>query len=170
MNIIIRQENAKDFTAIYDLVKTAFETAKVTNGKEQDFVNELRNGSGYISQLALVAEEHENLIGHIMFTTTYIVNGDARAATLLLAPLSVALAYRNKGIGSRLINEGFRLARELGYNSVFLVGDPGYYHRFGFKASVNFGITNSAAIPDEYVMACELVANALLETKGIIKW
>lgn len=34
MKITIRQEKQNDFRQIYDLVKTAFQTAKVSNGKE----------------------------------------------------------------------------------------------------------------------------------------
>jgi len=111
------------------LVKIAFQTAKVSNGKEQDFVNQLRSSGCYIPELALVAEENGKLIGHIMLTKTYIVNGNSKFETLLLAPISVALEYRDRGVGSALIKEGFRLAKEMGYTSVLLVGDPAYYHK-----------------------------------------
>lgn len=166
--MIIRQELTKDFGEIYELVKTAFQTAKVSNGKEQDFVNQLRSSDEYIPELALVVEEDGKLIGHIMLTKTYIVNGSSKFETLLLAPISVVLEYRNRGIGVKLVNESFRLAREKGYTAVFLVGDPAYYHRFGFKSSVNFGVKQMHNIPDENVMACELIPNALRGISGII--
>ena len=41
----IRQATPEDFDAIYSLVKTAFQTAKVSDGGEQDFVLKLRKGS-----------------------------------------------------------------------------------------------------------------------------
>ncbi len=50
--MIIRRETPEEFARIYALVKVAFETAKVTNGKEPDFVNELRGSGGYIPELA----------------------------------------------------------------------------------------------------------------------
>lgn len=87
---------------------------------------------------------------------------------LLLAPISVILEFRNKGIGSELINESFRLAKKMGYTVVFLVGDPAYYHRFGFRRAVTFGIKHTHNIPDEYVMACKLVPNALKGIRGKI--
>jgi len=166
--MIIRQELAKDFEEIYELVKIAFQTAKVSNSKEQDFVNQLRSSNGYIPELALVAGEDDKLVGHIMLTKTYIVNGNSKFETLLLAPLSVVLEYRNKGIGAQLINESFRLAQDMGYTSIFLVGDPAYYHRFGFKSSVHFGITQIHNIPEENVMGCELIPTALRGISGII--
>lgn len=168
--MVIRRETPEEFSQIYDLVKAAFETAKVSNGKEQDFVNQLRSGGNYIPELALVAEEEGHLIGHIMLTETYFINSGNRVQTLLLAPVSVVLEYRNRGVGSDLIREGLRLAREMGHTSVILVGDPGYYHRFGFKSSVDFGIKNTNDIPDEYVMACELVPGALDGISGTVEF
>ena len=50
-----------------------------------------------------------------MLTKTEIVDGGNRFETLLLAPSSAALEYRNRGVGSSLIQESFKLAREMGY-------------------------------------------------------
>lgn len=164
--MLIRREKPEEFSQIYDLVKVAFQTAKVSNGKEQDFVNQLRSSSNYIPELALVAEDNGKLIGHIMLTKTCIVDNGNKFETLLLAPVSVALEYRSRGAGSGLIREGFRLATEMGYTSVLVVGDPAYYHRFGFESAVNFGIRHSHDIPDQYVMACELAPQALNGVRG----
>ncbi len=167
--MIIRQEKPQDYSRIYDLVKVAFQTAKVTNGKEQDFVEQLRNRRDYIPELALVAEQDGTLVGHIMLTRTYITGKDDKVEALFLGPLSVALEHRNQGIGSALMNESLRLAKALGYKSVFLVGDPAYYHRFGFQPTVNFGIKEEEPIPDEYVMVCLLVDNALDGITGTVR-
>ena len=131
--MIIRQEKPSEFQSIYDLVKVAFQTAKVTNGKEQDYVNKLRASGNYIPELALVAQENATLVGHIMLTKTYVLTVGSQFEALLLAPLSVALEYRKRGIGSKLVKESFGLAKNLGYRAVFVVGDPAYYSRFGFN-------------------------------------
>jgi predicted N-acetyltransferase YhbS len=164
--MVIRRERPEEFPQIYDLVKVAFQTAKVSNGKEQDFVNQLRSGGNYIPELALVAEEKGILVGHIMLTKAHIVNGTNKSEVIYIAPLSVVLEFRNKGIGSALMKESFKLAKEMGYTSVLLVGDPAYYHRFGFKSAVTFGIKHTHEIPDENVMACELVSDALKSVSG----
>jgi putative acetyltransferase len=166
--VIIRREKPEDFPRIYDLVKIAFETAQVSSGDEQNFVNRLRDGGNYIPELALVAEEDGELIGHIMLTNTVIGIDGGEFPTLLLGPISVVLEHRNKGVGSRLIEESFEIARDLGHEAVVLVGNPAYYHRFGFKTAADFGIRNANGIPDEYVMACELVPNALDAVHGTI--
>jgi len=161
MNLNIRQERQSDFKQIYNLVKVAFQTAKVSNGKEQDFVNELRNSGNYIPELALVAEENHKIIGHIMLTKSYISSSSGKTETLFLGPISVVLEHRNKGVGSQLINKSFELAKSVGYKSVVLVGDPAYYSRFGFRKSADLGIRHLQQIPEEYVLACELVPGTL---------
>ena len=120
----IRQEQPDEFGKIYELVQTAFQTAKVSDGTEQDFVNKLREGNGYLSQLALVAEENGELIGHIMLTKCPVVNEQETHEILLLAPLSVRLEYRNRGVGSALIAESARLARKMGYGAIILWVTP----------------------------------------------
>lgn len=168
--MIIKRETEEEFAQIFNFVERAFQTAKVSNGLEQEFVNQLRSSSNYIPELALVAEENDKIIGHIMLTKTYIIIGGSKFEVLLLAPLSVALEHRNTGVGTKLIHESFALAKAMGYTAVFLIGDPAYYHRFGFKSSVEFGVIQLHNIPDEYVMAYELVPNALHGVSGIIEW
>jgi predicted N-acetyltransferase YhbS len=164
--MIIRREAPEEFPQIYHLVKRAFQTAQVTNGKEQDFVDELRSGGNYIPELALVAEEEGRLIGHIMLTKAFISHAEQQFETLFLGPVSVVREERNKVVGSRLIEESLTLAKAMGYTSVVLVGDPGYYNRFGFRTSREFGITHVQDIPEQYVMACELIPGALRDVSG----
>ncbi|MDD3922442.1 MAG: N-acetyltransferase [Endomicrobiaceae bacterium] len=165
--MIIRQETEKDFKEIYSLVKTAFETARVSNGKEQDFVNDLRAGKNYIPELALVAEQDNKIIGHIMLTKFYVnTDKDNKFEALLLAPICVMLEYRNEKIGAGLINKSFELAKNMGYTAVFLVGDPNYYYRFGFQQSTNYNIRNIDNVDAKYVMGCELVKDGLKDITG----
>lgn len=175
----IRCEAQRDFDNIFTLVKTAFETAMVSDGNEQNFVNKLRDSDNYIPELALVAENNGILLGHIMLTKFCIVrvieeiaptvlNEASKHETLLLGPISVVLEQRGCGIGSKLIREAFDKAVNLGYKSVVLVGNPAYYSRFGFKKSEDFGIRNTNGIPSEYVMICELVPGSLESVEGEI--
>lgn len=168
MNFVIRQEAKSDYSIIYDLIKTAFRTAKVSDGTEQDFADALRGGGNYIPELALVAEVKNQIVGHIMFTKTYVtMSGGSRYNTLLVAPLVVDLAYRGQGIGSALIREGLRLSQEMGYESAFLCGDPEYYQRFDFKPTHLYGIQHES-IPAQYVMARELLHGCLSGVTGMI--
>ncbi|HEY3268975.1 MAG TPA: N-acetyltransferase [Armatimonadota bacterium] len=166
----IRSETPAEYGRIHELVKVAFETAQVTNGREQDYVDELRAGAGYIPELALVVEDDGDLIAHIMLTKRGIDDGAAGREVLYLAPVSVALERRGQGIGSALIREALRRATEAGHGAVILVGNPDYYCRFGFAPSSRFGITNTNDIPEQYVMALELRPNALRGIQGTVSF
>lgn len=167
-DFIVRQVTKVDYPTVYKLIKTAFETAEHRDGDEQDFAVNLRNDENYIPELDLVAEFDGQLIGHIMFTKTYVTKPDgSKYDTLLVAPLSVLLECRSMGAGSALMKEGFRIAATMGYGTAFLIGDPNYYQRFGYKPSHLYGI-NHDSFPAEYVMAKEIVSDALDGITGMI--
>lgn len=108
--MVIRQETKKDYVAVYQLIKDAFATAEHTDGIEQDLVEALRkNEDAFIPELSLVAEEQGEVIGHILFTKMKVGND----TVLALAPLSVKPKYQHQGIGTSLIMEGHRIAKNL---------------------------------------------------------
>ena len=164
----IRPEAKKDLPCIYNLIKIAFETAEVSDGNEQNFAEKLRKSEDYIPELALVAEEAGEIIGHIMLTRTFVRGESSDFQTLLLGPIVVLLQWRKCGVGASLIRRGFETALSLGYSSVFLVGNPAYYSRFGFKPAIEFGVSNNNKIPNEFVLACELILDALAQVEGEI--
>ena len=77
---------------------------------------------------SLVAMAEDRLVGHIAFTECSV---GARPVALL-GPLAVAPAHQRRGIGAGLIERGFERMRSLGMVRVLVLGDPGYYARFGF--------------------------------------
>ncbi len=78
--------------------------------------------------------------------------------------------YQRKGIGSKLVKEGLKRAREKGYRSVIVIGHPEYYPRFGFSKASKFDIKAPFDVPDNAFMALELVENALENVKGIVEY
>lgn len=145
----IRKEEPEDYTEIYEVVKNAFASAEHADGNEQELVNALRKGDAYISQLSLVAEEHGKIVGHILFTRAKVGTADV----LALAPLSVLPEYQKKGIGTALIKEGHRIARQLGYGYSVVLGSEKYYPQFGYVPATTLGIIPPFDVPDENFMA-----------------
>ena len=166
MNLRIRQEEERDHDAVYQVVKTAFETMGKANGDEQDLVNRLRKSGAFIQELSLVAEQDGKIIGHILYTRMKI----GEHGSLALAPVAVLPEYQNQGVGAQLIREGHRMARELGHRSVILVGHPGYYPRFGYRPASQWKITAPFDVPDEAFMALELVEGGLKGVSGEIEY
>ncbi|MCC8188302.1 MAG: N-acetyltransferase [Bacteroides sp.] len=158
----MRNEQPDEFPEIYAFIRTAFETAAVKDGDEQDFISRLRDSENYLPRLAWVAHKQQELVGHLMLTRTDVKYADQPILrSLTVAALSVKLFYRNKGVGTALMEEGLRQAYTEGYSAIFLCGDPAYYYRFGFKPISSYGITNTGTVPPPYVLACELIPGIL---------
>ena len=81
--------------------------------------------------LSLVALVDEALAGHIMFTDCGLAGQPGTVS--LLAPLAVAPAHQQHGIGSALVRAGLRRAKDSGALRACVLGDPAYYGRFGFR-------------------------------------
>ena len=154
--IEIRKENEKDYDVIYDVVKTAFSKASHCDGNEQDLVNDLRKGNAYIPELSLVANDNDKIVGYIMFTKINIGENEEIA----LAPLAVLPEYQRQGIGSLLIKEGHRIAKELGYNYSVVLGSENYYPKFGYVPAKVYGIKSPFEVDDKNFMAVKLNDNA----------
>lgn len=166
LDINIRQERIEDYKEVYEVVKKTFEQAEHTDGNEQNLVDALRKGDAFVPELSLVAEEDNKIIGHILFTEVKV----GKDTLLGLAPVSVLPGYQKKGIGGKLIEAGHRIAREMGYRGIVLLGYPAYYPKFGYKPSVNFGIKPSFEIPAEFFMAVELEKGSLDGVEGVVQY
>ena len=61
--------------------------------------------------------------------------------------------------------EALAKAAALGHSSAVLIGDPGYYGRFGFHSAASISYPG---VPGEYTLACELTPGALRNISGAI--
>jgi len=87
---------------------------------------------------------------------------------LLLGPLAVATAMRNRGIGAALITHALETARRLGHASVLLVGDAPYYGRFGFSRERTGCLWLPGPYERDRLLACELRPDGLASASGLI--
>lgn len=119
---VLREARAADAAAIADLLRAAF-----GGETEAALVAALRAEGAVAAEL--VAEGPAGIAGHVMFTWAPV--GAARAAAL--APLAVAAPARRRGLGAALVREGLARCAAAGATAVLVLGDPGYYARFGFR-------------------------------------
>ena len=167
--MIIRQETPADYSEVYELVKASFATS--TNEGEWDYLSEVRKKDTFIPELSLVAENNDGkLVGQIVLYKMEITAPERSYTELLLSPISVHPKHFRKGIARAMMQEGFRIAKEMGYGAVFLCGEPDFYHRFGFKSTFEFGILHIAdkTHKAQWCMALELIAGALNGKAGTI--
>jgi len=161
--MIIRPEQEADQHQIRIINTSAFET-----DAEANLVDALRQSD--IPLISLVADEANQLIGHILFSPVSLAESGHTPAITGLAPMAVLPAWQGKGVGSRLVREGLKYCTEAGYDVVVVLGHPDYYPRFGFVPASRFNIKSEYDVPDEVFMLKELKQSALTGVKGVIQY
>jgi putative acetyltransferase len=149
--MIVRPETPSDFEAIDELLTSAFGQAD-----ESQLVRLLRASDNYVPELALVAEENDQVVGHVMFSYVTLKN-DEEFRVLSLAPMAVTPGRQRRGIGGALVEAGLERADDRRESLVILVGHPTYYPRFGFEPASRYGIEPpSADFPEAAFMVRRL--------------
>ncbi|RPE75797.1 GNAT family N-acetyltransferase [Vulcaniibacterium tengchongense] len=150
----IRTETEADHAAIDAVLAAAFAGAPGHGEVERRIVRALR-AAGALT-LSLVADIDGRVAGHVAFSPVAI--GDA-AGWYGLGPLAVAPADQGHGVGGALVRAGLVELERLRAAGCVVLGDPGYYGRFGF--AVRPGL-RYPGVPSEYFMALPLDEHAML--------
>ncbi len=142
----IRSERPGDAGAIHALTRAAFAEAPHSSHTEQYIVDALR-AAGALA-VSLVAEDADGIVGHVAVSPVQLSDGSP--GWYGLGPISVAPGRQGQGIGGALMRAAVEALRAHGANGCVLLGDPGYYGRFGFRAEPRLRL---AGVPAEYFQA-----------------
>lgn len=165
-DIEIRPELPDDYPGIRQVNELAF-----GQPNEGRMVEELRRNPRFIPELSLVAVDHDMVVGHILFFPVSIAREDSTTMALSMAPMAVLPEHQGKGIGGRLIEGGIAAAGTMGYDSIIVLGHPGYYPRFGFQPASKWRVQPPyEGVPDEAFMAMELGKNSLEGKAGVVAY
>jgi putative acetyltransferase len=141
----IRAETAADIDAIRAINIAAFTGHPYSRQTEHLIVDTLRD-DGALS-VSLVAVRDDRPVGHIAFSPAAV--GTMKGDWYLAGPVAVLPELQHRGIGSMLVRSGLEELRARRAAGCVLVGDPGFYRRFGFDAHP--GLVHPG-VPDEFVL------------------
>ncbi len=154
MGLLLRPETPDDHEVIRSVVAAAF-----GSDSEADLVDRIRASPEYVAELALVAEEDGEVVGHVMISGAVVrrdpAPGDPHAGAAggpidqpikMLSPLAVRPDRQGQGIGGTLVRGVTAAADKHGEPLVILEGAPAYYSRFGFRPASELRLT--LPIPD----------------------
>ncbi|MCG5262183.1 N-acetyltransferase [Cupriavidus gilardii] len=146
MPVQIRDEVPNDIPAIASVVSEAFRSAAHASGTEPLIVNALRE-RGRLS-ISLVAMEGNQVVGHVAVSPVEISDGSE--GWFGLGPIAVLPAWQGKGVGSLLMNAALDALRRQRARGCVVLGEPGYYGRFGFVSRADLVLPD---VPQEYFQA-----------------
>lgn len=144
-NLTIRKSLQSDLKDVMKVEEEAF-----ASEEEAQLVGDLLVDESAKPLISLLAFVEEEAVGHILFTRSTIVGHENSVLTHILAPLAVKPDFQSRGIGSKLIHEGFKQLTQLNTALVFVLGHPEYYPKFGFLCNAeSMGYPPTYPIPKE---------------------
>lgn len=142
----IRAELPADAEAVEQVTILAFRHAPHSEHTEQFIVRALREAGALA--LSLVAEIDGLVVGHVAVSPVTISDGSQH--WFGLGPISVLPEKQQQGIGSALMRTAISALQAQSAQGCVLLGDPGYYRRFGFRAVPDLVLPG---VPAEYFQA-----------------
>jgi putative acetyltransferase len=156
----VSPDRPEDAHAIRSLLRGAFETSA-----EADLVDRLRHDGDLV--LGMVARDiTKEILGYAGFVRLRIEHAGQEFPAVGLAPLAVAERYRRQGIGTDLVDGGLRNLAVRREALVFVLGNPAYYTRFGFKTETAKPFTCVYAGP--HFMAMQFADN--VPSTGVVRY
>lgn len=146
---MIRPETLADVAAVREINIAAFTDHPYSQQTEHLIVDALRDDGALA--LSLVAVRDDRVVGHIAFSEAAV--GAMGDGWFLAGPDAVLPESQGQGIGSMLVRAGLAELRARGAAGCVLVGDPGFYRRFGFN--VHPGLVYEG-VPNEVVLGLPL--------------
>ena len=145
-DLAIRPEDPADRAAITALVAAAF-----GRDEEASLVERLREAGALT--ISLVASLGAEAVGHVALSPVSIGGVSPGRRWLGLGPLAVRPDRQRAGIGAALMQAALAAGDRDGTELIVVLGEPGYYGRFGFAPASRHGLSLPWPVPDEAFMA-----------------
>ena len=155
--MIIRDTKDTDLEEVFKLIQSAFE-----NKAESDLVRRLISDGDVL--INLLAESSDSIIGNVVVSKT-TMEPDVGLFCGGVGPLSVLPKQQSLGVGSKLMRGAVNESKKLGMESLFLLGGPGYYKRFGVTVSK---LRNDFSV--KHFQELQLIKGCLINVKAKIKY
>jgi len=165
-DIEIREEKPEDYYSTEHMAQRAFWNKHHLGCSEHYLVHKLRQSTDYIPQLSRVAVKDGRVIGCIMYSKAYVMDGNIKHDLITFGPLCVDPDFQGCGVGGILLEETMKLAAAAGYKGIIIYGEPDYYPLHGFKTCDNFNITTPEGKNFDAFMGRELYPGAFKGIKG----
>ena len=160
LSLTILPETDDDAAAIERLHERTFGP-----GRHAKSAYRLRERMSHSLELSFTARVGTLLVGSVRLSPIRV--GTAKA--LLLGPLTVEPAFRERGIGYALIERALGAAKARDHRLVLLVGDEPYYGKCGFKRIPKGRAKMPGPVDPTRLLVCELTPGAFEGVGGRVQ-
>ena len=124
-----RPEREGEEAAIAQVITSAFAGRRYSNGREAEVAARLRDALD-LEASWVAATAADEIIGYVAFSMVRI-DGE-ECGWFGIGPVAVVPERQGEGIGSALVETGLAVLQAEGAAGCVVLGDPGFYSRFGF--------------------------------------
>jgi len=155
----LRPERSGDATAIHAIHAASFPTTG-----EARLVDALRIAGRLC--VSLIAVEQDEIVGHVAFSPVSVLGATDGVG---LAPVAVLRSHRRRGIAEQLVRGGLAACQRADYGFVVVLGEPGYYRRFGFVPASRLALRDEYA-GGEAFQVLELRPGSIPPSGGVVRY
>ncbi|MEF2071663.1 GNAT family N-acetyltransferase [Consotaella aegiceratis] len=150
-------ETADHDAVIAEIADEAFGPGRFARAAER-----VREMAAHDRALSFVAVLNGGVIGSVRLTPVAI----GRRPALMLGPLAVRPAHKNKGVGKALMRLAAEGAMRAGETVIFLVGDLPYYGPLGYRRLPPGSVRMPGPVDPARLLALPLAEGALTGLSG----
>ena len=159
-NLRLLLETKNDYNDVEQLLDLVFTPRRKLLSSYQ-----LRGSTNKVNNLSFVMKDNSNnVVGSIRFWNIKINSDSSRG--LLLGPLAIHPIYQGEGLGEKLILNAIDQLRVNKWDWVVLVGDIGYYSKFGFSKKPTVGISIGDGFDNERLLGLDINGTFLEKAVG----
>lgn len=155
-DLIIREEAPSDYKQTELMIMRSFWNKYWPGCSEHFLARIIRASKDYLPEISRIAELNGQIVGAVYYTKAWIADDDFKHEIVTFGPLAVEPTLEGNDIGGALVRETIVLAKKSGTAGIVIMGEPGYYPRFGFKRGAEFGITDAWGNTSDALMVLPL--------------
>lgn len=168
--IKVRNEKESDYKTVEEITRKAFYNLYIPGCVEHYLVHIMRSHKDFIPELDFVIEKGGQVIGNVMYTKAKLTNENNEEKEILtFGPVSILPKYQRMGYGKILLEHSFKEAKELGYDTIVIFGNPGNYVSRGFKSCKKYNVCLENGRFPSAMLVKELNKDVLSGQKWIYK-
>ena len=160
-DVVIRPERESDRHETEEMTRRSFYNKYRPGCDEHMLVRALRTHRDFLPQYSRVAEADGRIAGVIMYFLCTLETENGSVTVPSFGPLCADHRYKNRGIGTKLLEATLPLVKVDGWPGVIIFGEPEYYPKHGFVRVGTLGLTDADGNTSDAFLAYECREGAL---------